>query len=107
MKKYLSLPFLLALSISLIGCQNENTDQNTNKDQAIEEKSNDTTSEDTKDQKELADYSDISGDYQGQAEGFGGDINVDVSIENGKIKDINIEESETKSVGSQALKRLK
>lgn len=107
MKKYLSLPIILALSVSLVGCQNENTDQNTKKDQAVEEKNNDTTNEDTKDQKETADYSGISGDYQGQAKGYGGDISVDVSIENGKIKDINIEESETKAVGSQALKRLK
>lgn len=95
MKKYLSIPIILAFGLTLGACDSNNTKVNDNQTTKT------ATSTDNK-----SDYSNISGNYQGKSVGYGGDIDVDVTIEDGVIKNIVANESETDAVGVQAIDKL-
>lgn len=101
MKKYLSIPLLLALGLSLGACDSS-------KDGKLSENNSSTTetTEEASEDKKV-DYTEISGNYSGKATGYASDINVDVTIEDGEIKDITADQKETAAVGAQAIDKLK
>ena len=95
MEKYLSISIILAFGLTLGACDSNNAKVNDNQTTKT------ATSTDNK-----SDYSNISGNYQGKSVGYGGDIDVDVTIEDGVIKNIVANESETDAVGVQAIDKL-
>ena len=111
MNKFKSLAMALALTLSLASCGNQTQTEIKNDSQVSEETqsedSKETTEEKSEDKTETADYSDITGTYNGKATGYGSDIEVAVDIENGVITDIKTTENETKAVGSQALEKMR
>lgn len=111
MKNLKTLAMALALTLSLASCGNQTQNETKNDSQVSEETqsedSKETTEETSEDKTETADYSDITGTYNGKATGYGSDIEVAVDIENGVITDIKTTENETKAVGSQALDKMR
>lgn len=101
MKKYLSIPLLLSLGLSLGACDSSKDAKLSENNSATTE----TTEEASEDKK--VDYTEISGNYSGKATGYASDINVDVTIEDGEIKDITADQKETAAVGAQAIDKLR
>lgn len=87
----------LALVLALTSCGSNPTDT---KEENKEEVKTEETSK-------AKDVSKVSGTYEGKATGYGGDINVKVTLDKGVITDIETEENETVSVGSQGIERVK
>ena len=91
MKK--SLAFLLATSMLLAGCSAKTTTTQT------------TAASETK--AEAADSIYTAGTYEGSAEGFGGTLNVTITLSDTKIEAIEItSHNETEGIGSKAIEAL-
>ncbi|MCI5972274.1 MAG: flavocytochrome c [Anaerococcus sp.] len=92
----------LSLILALTSCasQSPKTTDETKEDVKTEESA-------SKESKEDSNIEEISGTYEGSAKGYGGDIKVKVTLDKGEITDIETEESETKSVGSAGIERVK
>lgn len=105
MNKYKSLAMALAMTMALSACANTATVEKEETKEEVKEE----TKEETSDQGEesTTDLGSLSGDYEGTAKGYGGDINVKVTMENGEITAIDVEENETGAVGGQGLERIK
>ena len=116
MNKFKTIAMALALSLTLASCANENnTTETKDAETKVEETDQNKTSQDS-DKEELstndsedeaADYSEISGTYEGVSEGYAGEVKAIVDLEDGTIKDIKTEETETSVVGSAAIDKLK
>ena len=110
MNKYKSLAMALAMTMAFSACGNTATvDKEETKEEVKQEEVKEETKEETSDQGEesTTDLGSLSGDYEGTAKGYGGDINVKVTMENGEITAIDVEENETGAVGGQGLERIK
>lgn len=116
MNKFKTIAMALALSLTLASCANENnTTETKDAETKVEETDQNKTSQDS-DKEELstndsedeaADYSEISGTYEGVSEGYAGEVKAIVDLEDGTIKDIKTEETETSVVGSVAIDKLR
>lgn len=110
MNKYKSLAMALAMTMALSACANTAiVEKEETKEEVKQEEVKEETKEETSDQGEesTTDLGSLSGDYEGTAKGYGGDINVKVTMENGEITAIDVEENETGAVGGQGLERIK
>lgn len=90
-KKFKSLALTLALGLTLGACSaNTSTLDKTSTEGSMEEIS-----------------IGISGEFEGKAEGYAGDIITKLTLEDGKIVKIDSEEEETETVGHAAIEKLK
>nr|WP_072536550.1 flavocytochrome c [Anaerococcus mediterraneensis] len=105
MKKYKSLAMALAMAMALSACGNTATNT---KDQPKEEvKQEEKSEENTKETENTTDLGSLSGEFEGSAKGYGGDINVKVTMENGVITAIDVDQKETGAVGGAGIERIK
>ena len=105
MKKYKSLAMALAMAMALSACGNTATNT---KDQPKEEvKQEEKSEENTKETENTTDLGSLSGEFEGSAKGYGGDINVNVTMENGVITAIDVDQKETGAVGGAGIERIK
>lgn len=83
------LALVLALSLFATGCSGDNQANDTNA-------SNSTSTQES------------SGEVvgKGSAKGYGGDVNVEVTFDGDKIKDIKVEEEETEGKGDEAIESI-
>ena len=102
MNKYKSLAMALAMGLAFSACGNTATVE---KEETKEEVKQEETYEEEKES--TTDLGSLSGEYQGSAKGYGGDINVKVTMENGEIKTIDVEENESSAVGGAGIERIK
>ena len=108
MNKYKSIAMALAMTMALASCGNTATKtKEESKEEVKQEEVKEETSKDEKETESTTELGTLSGEYEGSAQGYGGDINVKVSMENGEITAIDVEENETGAVGGQGLKRIK
>lgn len=111
MNKIKKAAAVLALALSFTACANTATPTKEETKEVKTEGVEETTKEDTSDKEntseEKSDISSISGEYEGSATGYGGEIKVEVSLEKGEIKDIKVDEDETESVGGQGIERMR
>lgn len=113
MNKYKSLAMALAMAFAFSACGNtatvekEETKEEVKQEEVREEESKKETSEEEKETENTTDLASLTGEYEGTAKGYGGDINVKVTLENGEITAIESEENETGAVGGQGLERIK
>ena len=99
MKKYKSLSIALAMAMALSACGNTATKP---KDQTKEK-----VQQETKETENKTDLKALSGEFEGSAKGYGGDINVKVTMENGVITAIDVDQKETGAVGGAGIERIK
>ena len=99
MKKYKSLSIALAMAMALSACGNTATKP---KDQTKE-----TVQEETKETENTTDLKALSGEFEGSAKGYGGDINVKVTMENGQITAIDVDQKETGAIGGAGIEKIK
>ena len=104
MNKYKSLAMALAMAMALSACGNSATVE---KEETKEEVKQEETTEEEKETENTTDLSTLSGEFEGSAKGYGGDINVKVTMENGQIKAIDVDEKETGAVGGAGIERIK
>ena len=106
MNKYKSLAMALAMAMAFSACGNTATDtKEETKEEVKQEEVKDETSKE--ENESTTDLATLTGDYEGTAKGYGGDINVKVSLENGEIKAIDVDQKETEAVGGAGLARIK
>ena len=104
MNKYKSLAMALAMAMALSACGNTATKP---KEETKEEVKQEETAKDEKETESTADIATLSGDFEGTAKGYGGDINVKVTMENGVITGIDVDQKETGAVGGAGILRIK
>lgn len=112
MNKYKSLAMALAMAFAFSACANTATVEKEEtkeevKQEEVKEETKEETSEEEKETENTTDLASLTGEYEGTAKGYGGDINVKVTLENGEITAIDVEENETGAVGTQGLERIK
>ena len=110
MNKYKSLAMALAMGLAFSACGNTATVEKEEtkeevKQEEVKEESIEETSEEGKES--TTDLGSLSGEYQGSAKGYAGDINVKVTMENGEITAIDVEENESSAVGGAGIERIK
>ena len=106
MNKYKTLAMALAMAMAFSACGNTATDtKEETKEEVKQEEVKDETSKE--ENESTTDLATLTGDYEGTAKGYGGDINVKVSLENGEIKAIDVDQKETEAVGGAGLARIK
>lgn len=96
MNKFKSIAMALAVAMTLSACASTTTKP---KEESKEEAKTE--------EKATTDISKLTGEYEGTAKGYGGDIKVKVSLENGEIKAIDVEQKETAAVGGAGIERIK
>lgn len=96
MNKFKSIAMALAVAMTLSACANTTTKP---KEESKEEAKTE--------EKATTDIAKLTGEYEGTAKGYGGDIKVKVSLENGEIKAIDVEQKETAAVGGAGIERIK
>ncbi len=102
MNKYKTLAMALAMAMTFSACGNTATDtKEETKEEVKQEEVKDETSKE--ENESTTDLATLTGDYEGTAKGYGGDINVKVSLENGVIKAIDVDQKETEAVGGAGL----
>ena len=96
MNKFKSIAMALAVAMTLSACANTTLKP---KEESKEEAKTE--------EKATTDIAKLTGEYEGTAKGYGGDIKVKVSLENGEIKAIDVEQKETAAVGGAGIERIK
>lgn len=96
MNKFKSIAMALAVAMTLSACANTTSKP---KEESKEEAKTE--------EKATTDIAKLTGEYEGTAKGYGGDIKVKVSLENGEIKAIDVEQKETAAVGGAGIERIK
>ena len=104
MNKYKSSAMALAMAMAFSACGNTATKP---KEETKEEVKQEETAKDEKETESTADIATLSGDFEGTAKGYGGDINVKVTMENGVITGIDVDQKETGAVGGAGILRIK
>lgn len=99
MNKFKTMSLALAMALSLAAC-GQKPKEDAGKEEAKETKTEAPA-------EEAKDLSSISGTYEGSAKGYGGDINVKVSLDKGVITGIEVDQKETSSVGGAGIERIK
>lgn len=99
MNKYKSLAMALAMAIALSACGNTATKP--------KEETKEKVQEETKETENTTDLGTLSGEFEGSAKGYGGDINVKVTMDKGVITAIDVDQKETGAVGGAGLERIK
>ena len=99
MNKFKTMSLALAMALSLAAC-GQKPKEDAGKEEAKETKTEAPA-------EEAKDLSSISGTYEGSAKGYGGDINVKLSLDKGVITGIEVDQKETSSVGGAGIDRIK
>lgn len=108
MNKFKSIAMVLAMAISFSACANTATqDKEETKGEVKTEQKVESNEKSEEKPEKSSDLASLTGEYVGSARGYGGDIKVKVSLENGEIKDITTEEGETEAVGGVGIERIK
>ena len=104
MNKYKSSAMALAMAMAFSACGNTATKP---KEETKEEVKQEETAKDEKETESTTDIATLSGDFEGTAKGYGGDVNVKVTMENGVITGIDVDQKETGAVGGAGILRIK
>lgn len=109
MNKYKTLAMTLAMILAFSACANTATVEKEEIKEEVKQEVKEETKEETSDQEKesTTDLGSLSGEYQGSAKGYAGDINVKVTMENGEITAIDVEENESSAVGGAGIERIK
>lgn len=109
MNKYKSIAMALVMTMALASCGNTatKTKEGIKEEVKQDEVKQEETTDEEKEVENTTDLAALDGEFEGSAKGYGGDINVKVTMDKGVITAIDVEENETGAVGGAGIERIK